>query len=271
MKKILLIVFLAALTLQLNAAVTNSYGNQSIDYAGGQNSIFLSDNTTSTEVCLPVAPITFYDDFLGPVVVFVANGSTVTGKWAKKVTGANETVAGASDGLNGYATLTLNSSIEIEQATLYANDEQNWRIGQGLVFQTRVRFSTLPTATVEAYIGMNGATSAAGSAYRCNFKLVGTTGGLIKCATDDNSTDSGLITSGVTVVANQWVILTIDTSVATSVKFYINGVRVAASTTFAYADTTNVQPYFSLVKTTAGSVGVGTLDIDYVRIWQNRM
>ena len=268
MKKIFLIVFLAAFVAQSMAAVTNSYGNQSIDYAGGQNSIFLSDNTTSPEVCLSVAPITFYDDFVGPTVVFVANGNTITGKWAKKVTGANETVAGGSDGLNGFATLTLNSSTEIEQATLYANDEQNWLIGQGLVFQARVNFSVLPTGTVEAYIGLNGATSSAGSAYRCNFRCTGS--GLIKCSTDDNSTDSGLITSGVTVVANQWVILTIDASIATSVKFYINGNRVASSTTFAYADTTNVQPYFSLCKSTAGVATVGTMNVDYVRIWQNR-
>ena len=263
-----------AMAFQASATVTASYGNQFVDYSGGQNLIYTSDNTDSVEVCLPVAPVSFYDDFLGGAITFIVSSSECTTTWAKYISGyssATPTVAYADDGTNGYAELALTADQNIEQADLYWKDCQPFYAGQGLVWQARVKLAVLPTTTVEVYAGLAGAISTAGSAYRINFKLIGTTGGLIKASTDDNSTDSGLVTTGVTVVANQWVILTIDASKAADIKFYINGNRVASGTTFAYdATASNLQPYFAVIKTTLGNVGIATLDVDYCRVWQNR-
>ena len=257
--------------ISLIAAICFGAVGSEYNFAGTGALCFTSDNTGSNEICLPVAPIVLSDDFIGGrTSISGATESVTTSTWVKMLTASGpETVGIAADGTNGYVTIALTSAAVPQQATLYAGDQQVWEMGQGLVFQARVNFSVLPTGTVEAYIGMNGATSSAGSAYRCNFRLTGS--GLIYCETDDNSTDSGLITSAVTVVANQWVILTIDASDASDVKFYINGNRVASGTTFAYEDTTNLQPYFSLCKSTAGVSTVGTMNVDYVRVFQNRM
>ena len=54
----------------------------------------------------------------------------------------------------------------------------------------------------------------------------------------------------------------------TSIKFYIDGVRVAATTTFAFTATGLVQPYLGLYKSTG--LAVGTIAADYVKLWQKR-
>jgi len=94
--------------------------------------------------------------------------------------------------------------------------------------------------------------------------------GEIFCESDDTATDQSA-TSGVTVTNTQWKVYRIDCRDVTSIKFYINGSRVASSTTFPFAGTganATLQPYFGCYK--ASGAGLGTIQIDCVRIWQNR-
>ena len=78
--------------------------------------------------------------------------------------------------------------------------------------------------------------------------------------------------TGVTVDNSSWYVCRIDTTDITDVKFYVNGARVAAGTTFDMSNLTDaegiMQPYFSLDK--ASGTGQGALQIDYFKAWWNR-
>jgi len=94
------------------------------------------------------------------------------------------------------------------------------------------------------------------------FRLIGATSTTaLVVETDDATNDNDDVATGATL-ANVYKRLLIDTSDLTSVKFYVDGARVAATTTFDMSDISsglNVQPYISHAK--ASGTGVPILDI----------
>ena len=93
--------------------------------------------------------------------------------------------------------------------------------------------------------------------------------------TDDGAggTDNDDVATGVTAVIGTYNIYRIDFTTITDVKFFIDGVRVCASTTFdmstlAGGTTACLQPYFAQDKT--GDAGKAITAIDYVKILSNR-
>lgn len=220
-----------------------------------------------------VAPVTLYDDFLNPSLVVPDQGSLESGVlWAKKIVGAAPpTVAGVANETNGAVKLHLTADVQKQNADLYHADQLNFSALQGLVFETRLKVSTLPTLHAEAVWGVAGAWADGPDAitYSCFFTADGS--GEVFCEKDDNATDQSA-TSGVTVLATEWHIYRIDFTVATDVKFYIDGNPVAGGTTFSWAASaanSKVQPYLACYKV-GDDAGVGDLTIDYVRIAQNR-
>jgi hypothetical protein len=129
--------------------------------------------------------------------------------------------------------------------------------------------SVLPDATTARGIfGVGGAWVAAGPNHRIGFEILN--GGTINAEEDDAVTDTSADT-GVTAVAGTYNIFRIDATDETDIKFFIDGARVCASTTFNNASSTansKCQPYFGCVKTAATSQA--TMLIDYVKIFQNR-
>ena len=230
----------------------------------------------------------FYDDFEGPDIVIPAAGAAESGcKWVKKIVGAAPpTVAGVADTANGVIACTLTNADQKQDAALYWDDQltlplntaaATGAVGCGLIFEARVRLAVLPTTetavTARAIWGLAGAwADNAVSANRIIFSCEGAGDGLIKVSTDDNTTDSGLITTGVNVAATEWHNYRIDCSDPASIKFYIDNSRVASGTTFSMigAPTASVvlQPYLSVMKT--NKAGVATLYVDYVRTWHDR-
>jgi hypothetical protein len=89
---------------------------------------------------------------------------------------------------------------------------------------------------------------------------------------DDTTNNNDDTATGLTTVVDTYGIYRIDFTDLTSVKFYVDGVRVSAATTFDMSNLSAaekiMQPYFSLDK--ASGTGVGTLQIDYVRLWGPR-
>ncbi len=79
------------------------------------------------------------------------------------------------------------------------------------------------------------------------------------------------MTTGITVTNSQWVVLRIDCNDPTNILFYIDGVQVASTTTFSAnaVPTLVLQPVLRIGKESSGTP-VGSLDVDYVRIWQRR-
>jgi len=241
----------------------------------------------SHETTAVFAPVQFQDDFLGADIVIPAGGSDESGcKWCKKIVSANATLAGLANAAGGVIFCALAANDEKEDATLYTDDQLTFplntaavsgAVGMGLVFEARCKLAVLPTtaAAVDArvFIGLAGAwADDAISATRMGFRAYGTGGGLIYCETDDATTDSGFITSGVTLDNATWAVFRIDASNPANILFYINGNRVAAGTTFTMvgAPTASVvlQPMLGVYKT--NKAGLATLHVDYVRIWNNR-
>ena len=214
----------------------------------------------------------FYDDFLGADLALPLNGAGGAESgypWTSKIVGAAPPTALISaDETNGHVTCSLTADDQKQDAAMYMDDNLQFSIAQGAIFETRVRMTVLPTTLSVASFGLWGAWGDGGSTYRVGFEIPA--GGLVACESDDNATDTSA-SSGVTVTAAQTKIYRIDCTTQSNIKFYIDGVRVAGSTTFANAASTansKCQPHLGLYK--ASGVGPGAMKIDYVKIWQDR-
>jgi hypothetical protein len=216
-------------------------------------------------------PDAFYDDFQGADVVIPASGSVESGcKWSKKIvlTGGSPTVAKTADGVNGFVACALDATDEKQDAALHMNDELMFSIAQGAIFEARLALSVLPTLNGVASFGLWGAWADGGSNYRVGFEVPAT--GIVTCESDDNATDTSAATT-TTMVAGTYHIFRIDCTTQTDIKFFIDGARVASGTTFANAASaanSKSQPHIGMYK--ASGAGLGTISVDYVKIWQNR-
>ncbi len=230
-------------------------------------------NNTTKETVFPLADVRFIDDFLvGGGVVFPAAGSPESGcPWVKKIVGAGPpTVAAVADGVNGLVACTLTADSEKQSADLYTNDELQFSIVQGLCVEFKISPTVLPTLAAELNFGL--ISSWADGYDATTYNVMGTFDGSgeLFFEKDDNATDESA-TSGVTLTAGQSAIVKIDCTDIASIKFYVNGVRKAEGTVFdwaASAANSKVQPFFGAYK--ASGAGVGTLTVDYVKVWQNR-
>jgi len=216
-------------------------------------------------------PLYFYEDFLGG-----DGGSPMAGTAIWNVVDVNAaTESFVVDSVNGLFRLFLDGTdVNDEDAVLYHGDNRTFDVDNGLIFETKIDVAVLPTLTAEAVWGMCGNHNLDNdtAAESCWFKLDGS--GAVVVENDDATAGhtNDDVATGVTVVPGTANVYRIDFTSLTNVKFFIDGVRVAASTTFDLSTLTGatavLQPYFSLDKT--GDAGVGTLDIDYVKIWSNR-
>lgn len=214
--------------------------------------------------------ICFYDDFIGADLVVPASGSDESGaKWTKKIVGAAPpTVAKTADGVNGFVACALTSDNQKQDAALHMDDQLSFSLAQGVIFECRLALTVLPTGNGVASWGLWGAWADGGSAYRVGFEASGS--GAVTCESDDNSTDTSAA-SGVTLTAGTYKIFRIDCTSQSDIKFFIDGAMVAASTTFtneASAANSKCQPHIGMYK--ASGTGVGTISVDYVRVWQDR-
>ena len=214
-------------------------------------------------------PVAFYDDFIGADVVIPATGSDESGcKWTKKITNTT-TVAKTADGVNGNVLCSLAANSEAQEATLQMDDQLMFSIAQGAIYECRLAVTVAPTLNSVLSFGLHGAYAAGGSNFRVGFEVIATNL-LALCESDDNATDTSA-SSGVTLVVGTYNIFQIDMTNQADIKFFIDGVPVAGSTTFANAASagnSKAQPHCGLYK--ASGEGLGVASIDYVKVWQER-
>ena len=154
------------------------------------------------------------------------------------------------------------------------------------IFEARVKInlsvdSTFDTASgYEVIVGLATAGSAVsktaaafdGFADTVAFRLGGgaTAANHIYVEGDDGTTDVAPTDTGVDFVSGTFVKLRIDMTSLSSVKFFIDGERVLAGTTFdfsAMAETDYLEPYILFARTSAsGTERAHSLDVDYVHI-----
>jgi hypothetical protein len=220
------------------------------------------------EYVLPVAPVYFYEEFLGQSAVAIpAAGSAVDGwPFVKKIIGSGPpTLAGVANAVGGQVACTLTTTSEKEDCVLY------WGDNQGLVFETRALLSVLPSASgVQAVWGVASAWIDGPQNNTCYLEFSAQANGAVLVTAFDGTTTTS-VASGVTVGTTDWHQYRIDASNLADVAFYIDGNRVNADNSINFAATGTlavVQPYLATYK--ASGAGVATLVVDYVRAWMNR-
>jgi hypothetical protein len=226
------------------------------------------------EYVLPVAPIVFYQDFLGEAAVTIpAAGSAVVGfEFVKKIVGAGPpTLAGVANAIGGQVACTLAATSEKEDCVLYWGDNLGLDCTKGLVFETRAQLTVVPSASgVQAVWGVASAWIDGPQNNTCYMEFSAQANGAVLITAFDGVTTTS-IASGVTVGATDWHQYRIDASNPADVGFHIDGARVnaAGSINFAATGTLAVlQPYLGVYK--PSGTGLATLTIDYVRAWMNR-
>ena len=227
-------------------------------------------NNVTQQVVDVVAPVKFYDEFLGYQPHLSETGSKAP--WLTVEVALNTGIALVAATGNGVLGLIMDGDVNAEDAVLYAGDQLSFNLKALASIQFRAAIATLPTLTGQIVLGVGSAHNLDKDAMTVNawFKFDGS--GDVVCETDDTGTDNDDKASGATtIVAGAYHNYRIDFGDLTSVKFYLDGERVAAATTFDMSTLTDaealVQPYFSLDKD--ADAGVGSLYLDSVLLWSH--
>jgi len=242
-------------------------GHTKSKWTAGQLAFF--DGSTY-ETVEPFSPVILYDDFLGTAL----NGDIWTGL---DLNSATLTAPAAS-----ICAASIGAVNENAAAGVYGKDDKAWNVDKGLIFECRMTPAVAPTLTTEIGFGVMNDSYGAGSmrfmladevAKYAFFGFYTTSGsGLVPIIrTDDGTNDSGIISTATTVVAGTYNIYRIDFSDPTNVLFFIDGAAVATSTTFDMSTGANlmVQPWAVVYKASdATTSAAGTINVDYIRMWQ---
>ncbi len=221
-----------------------------------------------------LAPVQHVEDFVGSHIDQFVTAEQTGAKWTPTITGgASVGVLASASAPAGVAALALANTSEVELAEIDYNDVCNYPLNAGLMFYARIRMATLMTgATGILCIGLQGAKNAAvdSVAESMWFRIDSGAAGLVQVETDDTSNETSKVTTGVTLAATDWADLLIDCSIPSSVKFYINGVQVAAGTTFNMSTVPGYQfqPVVRISK--PSEAGVGTVWVDKIATWSAR-
>ena len=241
-------------------------------YVAGVQSFF--DDSTF-ETVHKMSPLVFRDDFLGAgALVVPAAGSAESGvDWVKKIVGAAPpTVAGVAKAVAGQMALTLTSTSEKQDAVLYWGDNEALDVTKGLVFEAKINLAVLPSAAgVQAVFGVASDWIDGPDNNTCYLQLGATANGALLIRSFDGVTQLSA-SANVTLTTADWAIVRIDATDLTDVKMFVNGNQVTSNGQINFAATGSLavlQPYFAMYK--PSGTGVGTLKVDYVKAWMNRV
>ncbi len=209
-------------------------------------------------------------------------------RWAVEESGSGK-ILGAQDEPCGAIRLVHDNSDPALAETdgwqgvrLSFNDWGCVRPSQHAQVEFRIKFPVLPSAGTSARQNAVMAFGLAGPlgpaflddiAVQAMFRLDGS--GAILAESDDGSTDNDDTSTGTTVIADDnYRVFRIDLTSPANIKYYVDGLRVASSTTFTMANALNtvLQPFVCVGVQTgdASLIPIGELKLDYVRIWGSR-
>lgn len=154
------------------------------------------------------------------------------GYWETEATNGE----GVSSLLAGAVKLSFDAVAEAAQAALYRKSTR--LIGANGILEADIAvFDIGDDAALDMDIGL------ADASHASDFESIGIFAAIhfdgasleIKAHSDDGTTDVAPVASGVNAVDNTFFKLWIDTRVLSSIKFYVNGVRICDNTTFTWA------------------------------------
>ena len=214
--------------------------------------------------------VEYCDDFLVPQTVLAS--PVGSDQWDLVVTGTTPTAT--IGGINGELTLANSSATEVQNCCVYQSDVLNFDIDLIQRVEMRVKFTaavggTCDSATSVAFGIAGGRNDAIDSiAQHALFRIIGSNA--IVCETDDGTTDKDDVATGVSFVSGTYKKFVIDfTGGKSDVRFYIDGTRVAASTTFSMAAySSGLQPYFQIQKTS--DANTDAFSVDYFKVVSKR-
>lgn len=209
----------------------------------------------------------YVDDFFGTSATFPTSADPAT-PWLVTDTSAAGSPTYVRNASN--AVLTLASTSEVENVCLSHGDALSFDIDDLLSVEMRVKVTGCTTGTSISW-GVGSARNDDPTAMTALalFRMVGATSTTdVTVETDDNVTDTAPVSTA-TSLSTTFKRFVIDFSNKSDIKFYIDGNRVARTTTFTMAGyTSNLQPYIQIQKTSSANTDAVT--VDYVKIIAKR-
>ncbi len=231
-------------------------------YSGGDMAFY---DSASFETVAPFAPVVFQDDFLGKAI-------DTTRNWTALDTSAAglTTPVLVANSPSGIVSLPLDATSEVQLTGLSQGDVLNWVLNQGVNIEYVLKLITLPTGAVIFAAGLASAHNATLDSVVTEAWFRADGNGAITVECDDGTNETSKVATGITLLAGVVHTFRIDCSNPADVKFFIDGTRVAASTTFdmSTVPTAALQPYIRLSKGAATTVG--EIGLDSIKVWQNR-
>ena len=214
-------------------------------------------NDASHETIGVTAPVVFFDDFLG---------DSISVLWT--TTATNSTTALVATQPHGVCAFTHDATDEAQTSELDFGDVVCFDPNKALVAEFRVNLALAPTVLNEMYFGLTSDNDVASESkdIHASFAFDGSSALLVSA--DDGSTDGAAAATGHTGADGTWFICKIDMTTLSAVTFSVNGSIVSTLDMSNINATDYLQPYIICYK--ASGVGVGTLEVDYVKIWSKR-
>lgn len=212
----------------------------------------------------------FYDDFNGTVATLPTSADPATA-WLvddTSVTGTPTYTKGTS-----VLTMTLNSDNAAVNICAHFGDALDFDIDliQRMEMRVKIGASTFTSGSTLVF-GLGSARDDTPDSVTANawFRMEGANSTtLVYAESDDGTTDKNDISTGVTLGTTYKRFVIDFTGGKSNVKFYIDGERVCASTTFDMsAYSSGLQPIIQLQK--AANTNADSVVVDYVKIESKR-
>lgn len=226
----------------------------------GQRIIRYFDSSTKKTVG-GIAPVHFFDHFLGKTGAFSATGAAIWGLLDTSAAGDTTPVV-KDDATGGAFTIKLDATDEAQLSGIYFGDCQPFDVTACPIFETTVTITSASMTGIKLVMGLASAHNATFDNIATNlwFRLDGSLALLVEG--DDGTTDTDDQSAGVTWTTATSKTLRIEADSLSAVRFFVDGVSVG--TVAVAAATGNLQPYFAITK--ASGTTLATVDIDSVRV-----
>lgn len=212
---------------------------------------------------------TYYDDFNGTVATFPTSADPATAWLVDDTSSAGAPVYSKG---TSVATLTLASTSEVENVCLHFGDALDFDIDLIQSIEMRVKLGAVFTTGSELVFGVGSARNDTTDSVAAHawFKMVGANSTTaVYAESDDGTSDNDDVATGATLGTTFKRFVIDFTGGKSNVKFYVDGERVAAATTFDMSGySAGLQPIIQLQK--AANTNVDSVVIDYVRIESKR-
>ena len=211
----------------------------------------------------------YSDDFIGPAVSFPTSAN-IASPWVYAITGAAPPTAQRN---NDRKVLTLTSASQIQILGGSHGDALAYDIDdvQRIVMRAKIGAATFTNGSILVF-GLGSARNDTADSVTAHawFRMEGANSTTqVYVETDDDVRDNNDVATGVTLGTTYKEFVIDFTGGKNDVKFYIDGARVAASTTFDMSGySAGLQPIVQLQK--AANTNADVFEMDYIEVVPKR-